>query len=165
MAIMEILLFYDGMLLYSRKYQEIRMVQDDDVVAGSLHATFLVLAKNLKKSSEDEIKWKLNMSRNVLHLFMKRIEIPVGKGESRTGEIFIYIIEDKDMDEEIATNLLVTLLDNFLSLYLDRIPVIAKSNSNLDEYTKIVDGIIGKMNEKQYKKFFRLWNEPRMNIE
>ncbi|MHA1681810.1 MAG: hypothetical protein ACTSUE_12440 [Promethearchaeota archaeon] len=162
MAVMEVVIFFEGFILFVRRYQDVRAIQDDDVVANTLHATFLNLKENINMMQEETVSWNMTMDKHILHVLMMHFTLP---DSDKKREIFAYIVEDKSVVQKDLKNVLERILQKFINDYRDRIKTMMKEQVKLPEFEEFIDNYLKKMTKKQYKRFFNSWNKPRIPFE
>nr|MDO8112193.1 hypothetical protein [Candidatus Sigynarchaeota archaeon] len=161
MTVIEMVISCDGFPLYKRKFINIRAIDDDDVIAPALYSVFYRIEKSIIPGDSGENVLKLDMGHHHMHALKTKIN-PSGTGKSR--ELYIYIIEDRNIEKAVAATILKKLLDAFLKRYQEKIEKLLKASEILQDFDEIVDQILGNMAQKQYKRFFDVWNAPRMRF-
>jgi hypothetical protein len=149
----------DGFPLYKRKFQDIRAIDDDDIIAASLYSVFFRIRKSLDAGGSGNDLVKLDMGNHYMHVMKTSFAAP---NDSKTRDLSIYIVEDRDIDKKASAALLKKIIDAFIAEYKEKIEVMLKQPSDLREFDPIVDNILGNMSQKQYKRFFDTWDAPRM---
>ena len=159
MAILEIGIIYQGFPLYQKKFHDIRAIQDDDIVSSSLYSMFFNLPETVLKENKKEFFLKLDMERNVMHVWKHLITEEIS---SEPDDIYIYMVEDRNLEDRISKQILGDVLKEFLNLYSSIIDLLSKEERPLPEFDAFVDKYVGSMSKKQYIRFFDLWDLPRM---
>ncbi len=159
MTAIEMAISCDGFPLYKRKFQDIRAIDDDDLIAASLYAVFFRIRKSMDSGGSGNDLVKLDMGNHYMHVMKATYIKPNG---SKERDLSMYIVEDRNLDKKASTALMRRILDAFIEQYKEKIEEMLKKPTDLREFDPIVDKILGNMSQKQYKRFFDTWDAPRM---
>ncbi len=149
----------DGFSLYKRKFQDIRAIDDDDVIAASLYAVFFRIRKSMASGSTENDFVKLDIGNHYMHVMKTAFASPNG---TKARDLSIYLVEDRNLDKKISAVLLQKIIDAFIAQYKEKIEEMLKQSNDLRGFDVTVDKILGNMSQKQYKRFFDTWDAPRM---
>ncbi len=149
----------DGFPLYKRKFQDIRAIDDDDMIAASLYAVFFRIRKSMASGGSEGELVKLDMGNHYMHVMKTAFKSPNGTKER---DLSIYLVEDRNLDKKASAVLMQQILDAFVEKYMEKIEEMLKQPDELREFDVTVDKILGNMSQKQYKRFFDTWDAPRM---
>lgn len=165
------LIFYKGLPLYILKNYEVRAIDDEDVVTSVFHATFLSVQETIAKGDEKSLQYmKLKMSRYTMHIILKRFFLKGNDAAGANGngkkEIYLYIVEDMGYEEKHVQKLTNKILNEFIQLFGHDLEKFRKrpgliDKKQFDDFTKKT---LGFLTEKQYTRFFNLWNRPRFTF-
>ncbi|MBN2152147.1 MAG: hypothetical protein JW839_11920 [Candidatus Lokiarchaeota archaeon] len=159
MTAIEMAISCDGFPLYKREFQDIRAIDDDDVIAASLYAVFFRIRKSMADGGSGNDLVKLDMGNHYMHV-MKTTFTPSNGTKER--DLSMYIVEDSNLDKKASTALLRRILDAFIEQFEEKIEGVLKQPTGFREFDPVVDRILGNMSQRQYKRFFDTWDAPRM---
>jgi hypothetical protein len=149
----------DGFPLYKRKFQDIRAIDDDDVIAASLYAVFFRIRKSMAPDGPGNDLVKLDMGNHYMHVMKTTFTSPKG---TKARDLSMYLVEDRNLDKKASAVLLQKMIDAFIGQYKEKIEEMLKQPSDMREFDPVIDKILGNMSQKQYKRFFDTWDAPRL---
>ncbi|HME52197.1 MAG TPA: hypothetical protein VKM55_08260 [Candidatus Lokiarchaeia archaeon] len=148
MAIIEIAISCDGFPLYKRIFVDIKAIDDDDAIASALYALFYRIEKSIIPDVKSNTVLKLDMDRYYMHA-LKTVLDPATDGAAH--EVYIYIIEDGNLDKKTTSMFMKKMLSAFVKSYNDKIVSMLKESIDLHEFDPVIDKILGGMLKKQKK--------------
>nr|MDO8118589.1 hypothetical protein [Candidatus Sigynarchaeota archaeon] len=160
MAVQEVAIIYKGFPLYSKKFLDIRDIKDDDIVTASIYSSFLRLVDCMPPKGKNGTFIKMEMARNFIHMWEKAVHVPSSLGDE--AKFFIYIIEDRDMADTIMRPMMEKIIGSYVERYGASFKAIAKDGMDVSDFDKVVEKILGNLTTKQYRRFFDLWDKPRL---
>lgn len=149
----------DGFPLYKRQFQDIRAIDDDDVIAASLNAVFFRIRKSMDAGGSGDDLVKLDMGNHYMHVMRTSFTPP---GTTRQRDLSMYIVEDQNLDKKVSAPLLRRILLAFIDMYKENIEDMIKKQVDTREFDPVVEKILGNMSQKPYKLFFDTWDAPRL---
>ena len=148
MTVIEIAISCEGFPLYKRIFVDIKVIDDDDAIASALYALFYRIEKNIIPDARSDTVLKLDMDRYYMHVLKTVIE---QTEENIAREVYIYLIEDENLDKKISRTLMKKVLDGFVNSYKDKIPQMLKESIELREFDAVVDKVMGGLLKKKKK--------------
>jgi len=149
MPIIEIAISCEGFPLYKRIWTGHPVeIDDDDAISAALHMLFYSIEKKFIPDAQSNTVLKLDMDSHYMHM-MKILLEPTPDGFSR--DLYVYIIEDSNLDKRISTTFMKKVLDAFVKSYKDRIDSMLKESINLPEFDVVVDKLVSGMQKKKKK--------------
>jgi hypothetical protein len=135
----ELVISCDGFPLYKRKFQDIRAIDDDDVIAASLFAVFYRIQKSMVPSGGENNVVKLDMGQHHMHVMKLPFTSIV---QSRTRDIHVYLVEDGNLTTKVSAGKLRKIVNGFLEKYQVRIDDMIKKETDTREFDAVVDRIL-----------------------
>lgn len=145
---MEIAISCDGFPLYKRIFVDIKAIDDDDAIASALYALFYRIEKSIIPGARINTVLKLDMDRYCMHT-LKTVLEPASNGAAH--EIYIYMIEDDNIDKKISSTFMKKVLYMFIESYKEKIVSMLKESIDLQEFDPVVDKIMGGILKKKKK--------------
>nr|MDO8084284.1 hypothetical protein [Candidatus Sigynarchaeum springense] len=159
MTAIEMAISCDGFPLYKRKFQDIRAIDDDDIIAASLYAVFFRIRKSMDADGTGNDLVKLDIGNHYMHVMKTTFTT---EKSSKERDLSIYIVEDRNLNKKMSTTLLRRILNAFIERYKEKIEDMLKQPIDSREFDPVIDKILGNMSQKQYKRFFDTWDAPRL---
>jgi hypothetical protein len=139
-AILEISISCDGFPLYKRSFVDIAAIEDNDAIASALYTIFYRIEKSMIADARPNTVLKLDMDRYYMHALKTVLDFSSG---GTTHELYIYIIEDGNLDKKASAGFMKKMLDSFVASYKDKIVSMLKESVGLGEFDAVVDKIMG----------------------
>ena len=133
--------------------------KDDDIVTSSIYSSFQRLEDSVPKGQSLGVYVKLETESHFIHMWK---QMSKHEPTSISYQMFVYFIEDKNMSENVIRPFMEKTLKTFMNTYGHRIDELKKSGDQLREFDSVVEKILGNLREKQYLRFFRMWDKPRL---
>ncbi|MEX2727901.1 MAG: hypothetical protein Q6353_011660 [Candidatus Sigynarchaeum springense] len=158
MTVIEMAISCDGFPLYKRMFQDIRAIDDDDIIAALLHAVLFRIQKSIHASRSGNDLIKLDIGEHYMHVMKTTF---TSGTSSKERELSIYIVEDRDLDKKASTTLLRKISSAFIEQYKEKIEDMIKKPADSREFDHVVEKILEKMPRKQNKRFFSKPDAPK----
>ncbi|MFX0103500.1 MAG: hypothetical protein ACFFCS_28320 [Candidatus Hodarchaeota archaeon] len=139
MAVMEVVIFVEGFSLLKRNYQDIRYIEDDDMVSSLVYANLLNIEARLDSNSEF---FKMDTEKYVMHLAKRRISDGT---RQNSKNLVIYMMENANINEKKSKRLLNKILDMFLAKYVSEIDDLMKNPRRLEDLENNIDKMMKKL--------------------
>ena len=139
-AIIEISISCDGFPLYKRSFANIETIEDNDAIASALYMIFYRIEKSMITDARPDTVLKLDMDRYYMHALKTVLDL---SATSTSHEIYIYIIEDGNLDKKASAAFMRKVLNAFMASYKDKIPSMLKESIVLKEFDPVIDKIMG----------------------